>query len=91
MINKNYAVLFTDNFMNEFDKLPDNYQKLVLKKIELLAVDPRYPSLRTQKIGGVFESSVTMDIRIIWKVDIENNKIIVLLDLGHHDLLRKYN
>jgi len=47
--------------------------------------------LRSQKIHGqddYFEMSVNMDIRIIWKYS--GDKIIVLIDVGHHDILKKY-
>lgn len=43
---------------------------------------------RSKKIKGldnVFECSVNMDIRIIWYY--EDSKIILLLDVGHHDIL----
>lgn len=50
-----------------------------------------HPSLRTKRIQGIdrlFECSVNMDIRIIWHY--EGNLIIVLLDVGHHDIFRQY-
>jgi mRNA-degrading endonuclease YafQ of YafQ-DinJ toxin-antitoxin module len=50
-----------------------------------------HPSLRTKKINGhkdLFESSINMDIRIIWYY--ENQTIIVLIDIGHHDILKIY-
>ena len=58
---------------------------MVFNKLNLLVQDPFYPSLRTKKIQGltdVFEMSVNMDIRILWKY--ENGVIILLLDVGHH-------
>ncbi|MDR2692650.1 MAG: hypothetical protein LBB74_00335 [Chitinispirillales bacterium] len=53
--------------------------------------DPFYPSLRTKKLkgkSGRYESSVNMDIRLIWRF--ENGKIILLLNIGHHDILKNY-
>ena len=47
--------------------------------------NPFYPSLRTKKVHGhdnVFEMSVDMDIRILWRH--ENGVIILLIDIGHH-------
>lgn len=58
---------------------------MVLNKLKLLVQDLFYPSLRTKKIQGlsdVFEMSVNMDIRILWKY--ENGVIILLIDVGHH-------
>jgi mRNA-degrading endonuclease RelE of RelBE toxin-antitoxin system len=79
-------------FLKEFDKLSAKHRKAVLKTLRVLSDSPFYPSLRTKKILGDryerYESSVNMDIRVIWRYDGE--KIIVALDVGHHDVLRKY-
>jgi len=56
-----------------------------LNKFKLFIQDPFYHSLRTKKVQGlnnVFEMSVNMDIRILWKYD--DGIIILLLDIGHH-------
>ena len=48
-------------------------------------------SLRTKKIQGqkdLYESSINMDIRVIWYF--ENEELIILVDIGHHDILKKY-
>ena len=50
-----------------------------------------HPSLRTKRIKGMdnlFECSVNMDIRIIWYF--ENEELIILVDIGHHDILKKF-
>lgn len=50
-----------------------------------------HPSLRTKRIQGttdLFECSVNMDIRIIWYY--EGSKMIILLDVGHHDILKQF-
>ena len=60
-------------------------------KIKVLVQNPKYPSLRTKLIKGIndlFETSVNMDIRIIWYY--EQDRVILLLDVGHHDILRQY-
>ena len=47
--------------------------------------NPFYPLLRTKKVQGldnVFEMSVNMNIRILWRY--ENGVIILLIDIGHH-------
>jgi len=87
-----YTVLFSDNFDREFDKLSDIHKKLVMNKVTMLENNPFYPSLRTKKLFGGrrerYESSINMDIRIIWRFD--GKKIIIALDVGHHDVLKKY-
>lgn len=80
-----YKLKYTKEFEKNLKLLTKQEQKIVLNKLKLLVKDPFYPSLRTKKIQGlenVFEMSVNMDIRILWKYD--NGTIILLLDIGHH-------
>lgn len=54
------------------------------------ASDPEIPGLRIKKIQGtqnLWELSVNMDVRIVWYPD---RDIAVLLDIGPHDVLKKY-
>jgi len=94
MISINYTIFPTKTFGKELLKLSTVDQALVLKKLLMLADNPFYPSLRTKKLQGNtenYESSVNMDIRLIWRFDDENeDKIILMLDVGHHDVLNKY-
>ena len=65
-------------------------KKQVKLKVEILSENPLHPSLRTKRIQGtddLFECSVNMDIRIIWYY--EGDELIMLLDIGHHDILDK--
>lgn len=66
-------------------------KKQTKKQLKFFIENPLHPSLRTKKIQGaegMWESSVNMDIRIIWFY--ENNELILLLDIGHHDILNKF-
>jgi mRNA interferase RelE/StbE len=86
-----YILRFSETFLDELDNLSDKDRGIVLKKMEILRNNPKHPSLRTKKLEGhheLFESSVNMDIRLIWRY--ENNTIILMLDVGHHDMLKKY-
>ena len=86
-----YQITFTDRFKKSYKTMTENEKKQILKKLNLLAADPMHPSLRTKRIQGasdLFECSVNMDIRIIWYY--EGDKIIILLDVGHHDILKKF-
>lgn len=50
-----------------------------------------HPSLRTKRIQGtkdLFERSVNMNICMIWYY--EGDKLIILIDVGHHDILEQY-
>lgn len=80
-----YKLKYTKDFEKNLKSLTQQEQKLVANKLKLLIHNPFYPSLRTKKVQGldnVFEMSVNMDIRILWKY--ENGIIILLLDVGHH-------
>lgn len=86
-----YRYTFTDRFKKHFKKLNANEKKQLMGKLELLRESPMHPSLRTKRIQGttdLFECSVNMDIRIIWFY--EGDIIIVLADVGHHDILNQY-
>jgi len=86
-----FHITVTDTFRDNFEKLSTEEQALVESKLERLAENPHHPSLRSKKLRGRddrFESSINMDIRIIWQY--EDGRLIVVLDIGHHDLLKRY-
>ena len=86
-----FKLVFSDGFVEDLKKFPLAMRKRVMKKVDLLAENPAYPSLRVKKIKGwddIFECSVNMDVRIIWRYDGE--KIILLMHIGHHDILKRY-
>ena len=80
-----YNLKYTKEFEKSLKSLSQQEQKLVFNKLKIFIQNPFYPSLRTKKVQGldnVFEMSVNMNIRILWKY--ENGVIILLLDVGHH-------
>ena len=80
-----YKLKYTNEFEKNLKSLTNREQKLVANKLKLFVQNPFYPSLRTKKVQGldnIFEMSINMDIRILWKY--ENGIIILLLDVGHH-------
>lgn len=86
-----YEFVFTEKFKKHFAKLNNNERKQLKNKLELLSNNPMHPSLRTKRIQGtkdLFECSVNMDIRIIWFY--EGDVLIILLDVGHHDILDQF-
>lgn len=86
-----YQFAFTSRFQKHYKTLPVQGKKQIMKKLKLLAENPLHPSLRTKRIQGtddLFECSVNMDIRIIWCY--ESDKIIILVDVGHHDILKRF-
>ena len=86
-----YQFTLTDRFQKHFKKLNANEKKQLMNKLELLSENPMHPSLRTKRIQGttdLFECSVNMDIRIVWFY--EGSVMIILVDVGHHDVLNQY-
>jgi len=86
-----FQFTFTDRFKKHYKKLSDIEKKQLTAKLDLLSKNPSHPSLRTKRIqgsDGLFECSVNMDIRIIWYY--EGDKMIILVDVGHHDILDRY-
>jgi len=83
-----YQFTYTNRFQKHFKKLTSQEKNQIMKKLDLLSENPSHPSLRTKRIQGtddLFESSVNMDIRIIWYY--EGDIMIILVDVGHHDIL----
>ena len=79
----------TNRFKREFKRLPSHIRKQAIKKLELLVVNSRHPSLRVRKIRGevrgyrdVFEGSITMDYRFLFRVE---EGSYTLLTCGTHD------
>lgn len=85
-----YEILFSSRFKKSFSKLENQEKKMFYKKLSLFIENHRHPSLRTKKIRGseiLFESSINMSIRVIWTY--QNESLILMLDIGHHDILQK--
>ncbi len=85
-----YEILFSSKFKKSFSKLEVNEKKVFYKKLSLFINNHRHPSLRTKKIKGseiLFESSINMSIRVIWTY--KNAYLILMLDIGHHDILKR--
>lgn len=86
-----FQLTFTDRFQKHFRALTESEKKQLRSKLRLLTENPMHPSLRTKRIQGttdLFECSVNMDIRIIWYY--EGNTMIILVDVGHHDILKQF-
>ena len=84
-------ITFTDRFQKHYKSLSDTEKKQFKSKLAVFAENPLHPSLRTKRIQGtedLFEFSVNMDIRVIWYY--EDDSLVALIDIGHHDILRKY-
>ena len=84
-------ITFTDRFQKHYKGLTETEKKQFRKKLTLFAEEPMHPSLRVKRIqgtDGLFEFSVNMDIRVIWFY--EGDSLVALVDIGHHDILKRY-
>ncbi len=85
-----YKITFSKAFKKHYKTLSDVEKKQTKKSLSFVN-DPTHPSLRTKKVqgtDGIWESSINMDIRILWFY--EGDELILLLDIGHHDILNKF-
>ena len=86
-----YRISYNDVFFEHFDQMTADEQRLITRKIEILRANPDHRSLRTKilrtKVKKLYESSVSMDIRVIWELDGDQ---MLFVDVGHHDILKKY-
>ncbi len=84
-------ITYTKKFSKHYSNLDNKEKELFKEKLNTFIDNPRHPSLRTKKIqgsDGLWEFSVNMDIRVIWFK--ENNELVILVDIGHHDILNKF-
>ena len=84
-----YRLQLERNFAKHYKKLTAIERGMVDDKPRILARDPWHPSLRTKRIQGTgeFEVSVNMDIRMA--ITFEGDRLIIMLDVDHHDKLLK--
>lgn len=85
-----YKIAYTERFKKAFNNLSTKEQALFENKMKIFIKNVLHPSLRTKKIQGhkeLYESSINMDIRIIWYF--ENENLIIMIDIGHHDILKR--
>ena len=84
-------ITYSDRFKKHYKKLSPDEKNLFKRKLSLFAENPLHPSLRVKRIQSttdLFEFSVNMDIRVIWFY--EGDRLVALVDIGHHDILRNY-
>ena len=85
-----FKIVATKIFEKSLKKLTLTEQMQVATKLKILQINPHHPSLRTKKVKGfkmLFECSVNMDIRILWRY--EGLEVIITLDIGHHSIIDK--
>ena len=84
-------ITYSERFQKHYKKLTSDEKDQFRHKLAVFVENPLHPSLRTKRIkgtDGLFEFSVNMDIRVIWFY--EGDALVVLVDVGHHDILKKF-
>ncbi|MGH9861396.1 MAG: hypothetical protein ACRD5F_15365 [Candidatus Acidiferrales bacterium] len=77
------------SFERDFVRLPPQIQELAEKAIQLLAENPRHPSLRVKKmkrVNDVWEGRVTLAYRFTFNWE---GEIITFRKIGTHDVLKR--
>lgn len=83
-----FKITYSKNFLKHYKKLSNAEKNQFKNKFKIFIENPTHPSLRTKKIKSLdntWESSINMDIRIIWFY--QGDELIFLIDIGHHDIL----
>jgi mRNA-degrading endonuclease YafQ of YafQ-DinJ toxin-antitoxin module len=87
-----YRLSPTPYFKKKYVKLVKQNTVLkdkTLKVFEILQINPFTPALKTHKVdskvkNGVFSSSITGDLRVIWQFCEDEIDVLDLLDIGGH-------
>jgi mRNA interferase RelE/StbE len=77
--------LYSNRFKKEYKKFSNELRKTINSKLKLLSENINHPSLRTKKIQSHkndFESSINMNVRIVWQYAEEK---IYIKAIGKHD------
>ena len=87
-----YKLVFAKSFWQRYKAISrkdSRLKKKIVKIFKLLALNPRYPSLKshkvaTRKFGERWVSMITGDLRIIWDYGEDEELTILVLSLDGH-------
>lgn len=87
-----YILIYTKTFDDSYSEIlkgGQKKQKIAEKTLNLLQLNPFYPSLKSHKVntrnfGTKWSSWITGDLRIIWDFDEEQRLTILLLTITKH-------
>jgi len=88
----NYQIIYTHSynkkaakFLKKHPDIKNQYQKT----LKLLEINPQHPSLRLHKLKGNLHSFYSVSINFTYRITLDfiiDNKKIIPLDVGDHDL-----
>lgn len=83
-------VIYTEEFIRQYKKLPKNIQRLAQKKEGLFIVDPYSAQLRTHKLRGKLDGylafSINFKYRIVFRYRDPNS--VYFVAVGGHEVYK---
>jgi mRNA-degrading endonuclease RelE of RelBE toxin-antitoxin system len=84
-------IILSDRFIALYKNLPEAIQKKIKRQIQLLAENPRHPSLQTKPIqgtNGIYEARVDINYRMTYE-RIADDTLLLRVVAKHDDALKK--
>jgi len=84
-------IILSDRFIALYKNLPEAIQKKIKRQIQLLAENPRHPSLQTKPIqgtNGIYEARVDINYRMTYEL-IADDTLLLRVVVKHDDALKK--
>lgn len=84
-------IILTDRFVAFYKKLPEGIRKKVKQQIQLLAENPRHPSLQTKPIqgtNGIYEARIDIHYRMTYE-RLPDDTLLLRVVAQHDDALKK--
>lgn len=87
-------VVYSAHFVRNYKRLDKNLQDEVYEKIELFKNKKNHISLKVHslkgRLKGMHSFSVNYSFRIIFEYEKKTKKVVILLDVGDHDIYDKF-
>lgn len=84
-------IILSDRFVAFYKNLPKAIQKKIKRQIQLLAENPRHPSLQTKPIqgtNGIYEARVDINYRMTYE-RLEDDTLLLRVVAKHDEALKK--
>lgn len=91
LVTKMPKIMLSDRFIELYKSLPESIRKKIKRQIQLLAENPRHPSLQTKPIrgsNGIFEARVDLNYRLTYE-RLPDDILLLRVVATHNDALKK--
>ncbi len=88
-----YQLIYTESYVKRARKFIKKHPELLSqykKTLKILEINPQHPSLRFHQLKGNLKNFYSVSINISYRITLEfyiHEKDIVLIDIGHHDMI----